>query len=386
MKYLLTYEDAKLICEKYNHKNFWEIQFMINGYKLSSFNYFICGWNDFNNPINNTKVNAFDMRGTTFVFNKDGSLWKRFFMLPKFFNLNQVEKTQYEVLKSKKINSITQKEDGSLIAFMILPDGKLFSKTIGSFASEQASNALTLLYYDEEHVLWVKKLLNDGFTPLFEYVARDNRIVLSYGKAHLRFIGIRNNITGEYCSSAEMNTFKIPKSIYIVEEIFSTLDDLINLSKIKKDKEGWVVKFEDGLLVKIKTHWYFSLHGIRTENVFREDYVIKNYLEETLDDLLSLLDPVKDQDAFEFVDKVTKAINAYMDHIELYVSYLIKRYENEFQNNWKEYATKCHSEPYFGLSRVMIEKPIEFKKKLIELVLERTSKFKNAKELIQKYS
>jgi len=110
--YLLTYEDAKAISKRYNEKHFWEIQFMIGGYKLSSFNYFICGWDDFAFPLPEKPLtNAFDMRGTTFVFNSDGSLYKRFLMLPKFFNLNQVEATQYGNVKDKKIVNVSVKEE-----------------------------------------------------------------------------------------------------------------------------------------------------------------------------------------------------------------------------------------------------------------------------------
>ena len=113
--YLITYEDAIEIAKRYNNNNFWEIQFLKNGYKLSSFNYFICGWDDFAKPLPlKPDINAFDMRGVTFVFNKDGSVWKRFLMLPKFFNINQVESTQYGNIKNKKIKNISIKEDGSL--------------------------------------------------------------------------------------------------------------------------------------------------------------------------------------------------------------------------------------------------------------------------------
>ncbi|MFW6311069.1 MAG: hypothetical protein ACOC1K_02415, partial [Nanoarchaeota archaeon] len=53
--YLLEYKDALKICEKYNDSksasNFWESQYRIDDYNLSTFNYFICGWNDFENPL-----------------------------------------------------------------------------------------------------------------------------------------------------------------------------------------------------------------------------------------------------------------------------------------------------------------------------------------------
>ena len=308
MGYVLKYKDAQEISQKYNNNNFWEFSFMKDGYKLSSFNYFICGWNDFEAPLpNRPEVNAFDMRGTTFVFNKDGSLWKTFLMLPKFFNINQVESTQYGKIKDKKILNITAKEDGSLVAFMMLPNGKLFSKTIGSFTSEQAEAAYKLLYEDEEQVLWVKNMLNSGYTPLFEYLSWDNRVVVKYAAPHLCLIGVRDNITGAYYAAEELVRNSIPMSMHLAGSYAGDLDYYIELAKTMEGKEGWVVKFTDGQLVKIKTAWYFKLHGLRTQDINREDYVIKNYLEETLDDVMSQLDPSEDADAFAFVKKVTDA-------------------------------------------------------------------------------
>jgi len=189
MKYILTYKDAQEICQKYNNNNFWEFNYIIDGYKLAAFNYFICGWNDFANPLpKRPEVNAFDLRGVTFVFSKDGSPWKTFFMLPKFFNLNQVDSTQYGIIKDKEICSITEKEDGSLVAFMVLPNGKLFAKTIGSFTSEQSKLAYSLLYTNEEHVIWVKEMLKTGCTPLFEnFLNPDNMFF---------FIQMKNMLSG----------------------------------------------------------------------------------------------------------------------------------------------------------------------------------------------
>ena len=360
-KYLLTYKDAQEISKKYNNKNFWESQYIIDGYKVATFNYFICGWDDFENPLpNKPEVNAFDMRGTTFIFNKDGSLWKRFFMLSKFFNLNQVDSTQYDKVKNKEIKNISTKEDGSLVAFMSLPNGKIFSKTIGSFISEQSKYAYTSLYKDEEHVIWVKNLLSRGLTPLFEYVSWDNRIVLKYSFPELRFIGVRDNHNGRFFPGSSKIKINIPSSVYVISNEIFTLDELIEKAKTEENKEGWVVLFKDEQMIKLKTAWYFRLHGLRTENVFREDYVIQNYLLETLDDIMSQLDSKEDVDAFKFVEKVITALNAYMKNIDEKTEILKSRFINEFSNNWVNFATACHKELYFGLSRTLIEKPVEY--------------------------
>jgi T4 RnlA family RNA ligase len=390
MKYLLKYEDAQEICQKYNNKNFWEIQYIKDGYKLASFNYWICGWNDFANPLpEKPDINAFDMRGTTFVFDKQGEFFARYFMLPKFFNINQVEATQYSEVQDKIISSITEKEDGSLIAFMGLPNGKLFSKTIGSFVSDQAESALSLLYTWEEHVIFVRILIERGFTPLFEYVSWENRIVIKYGSPSLRFIGARSNINGDYYPVPEFKmktNISIPSSLLTVNEVKATLDEIIERCKIEENKEGYVIKFFDNTLIKAKTDWYFKLHGIRTDNIFREDYVAHHYINDTLDDLVSLLNSEEDVDAFNFIGKVSKAIDNYVEHINLQTSKLKERFRNEFNSDWVTFATACHKEPFFSLVKTRIDKPIEYNKRLTEFVINRTSHLKESKELIEKWT
>jgi T4 RnlA family RNA ligase len=383
--YLLTYEDACKIAEKYNNNNFRKFSYMIRGYKVEAFDYFICGWEDFKNPLpDKPEVEAFDMRGTTFVFDKDGKLWKRFFMLPKFFNINQVEATQYGNIKNKEILNITAKEDGSLVAFMMTPDEKLFAKTIGSFVSEQSQLAYSFLYKWEEKVLYVKKVLKMGFTPLFEYVSGPNRIVLKYTSEDLRFLGLRDNNTGDWipaCGLKDKDKIPFNKPEYLKN---TSLDSLIEKSKSEENKEGWVVGFKD-LMVKIKTAWYFNLHGLRTENVFREDYIIKNYLAETLDDIMSQLDPKEDKDAFDFVKRTINSVNNYMVQIDTKTKALKTRFENEFNSEWNSFAKSCHKEPYFGLSRTLIENPDEYMQKKIEMILKKTYRLKSAKELVDRW-
>jgi hypothetical protein len=58
-----------------------------------------------------------EMRGITYVFNTDGSLFNRHILLDKFFNLNQVASSVYSVVKDFKIKSIYN-EDGSVASFV----------------------------------------------------------------------------------------------------------------------------------------------------------------------------------------------------------------------------------------------------------------------------
>lgn len=384
--YNLTYEDCQEICKKYDNFNFSEHQFRIRGFKVSTFDYFICGFNDFNAPLpSKPDVKAFDMRGITFVFNKDGSLWKRFLMLPKFFNLNEVEETQYNNIKDKKVYHTSIKEDGSLVTFMMTPDGELFSKTIRGFDNEQAVDSLKLLKTNPNHVNWVKDMINFGFTPLFEFVSLKNRIVIKYSaNPELRLIGLRDNETGSFLPASKMDNMTIWNDIKIVPEVKEPLEILIKKAKVEEYKEGWVIIFADGLMIKIKTEWYFNLHGIRTENIFREDYVIKNYYEKTLDDVKAQLDPKEDEDAFKFINLVTNAIDNYAKDIDCTTLKLYNIWKDDFKGDWSKFATKHHKDKFFKFVQFYEDKEF-YNKRKIEHILHVTYRLQRAREIVEKY-
>jgi T4 RnlA family RNA ligase len=386
MEYQITYEDALRICKAYKNFNFYKTEHMFGNYKVVTFNYFLCEYRYFVIPLREApEINAKDMRGVTFVFNEDGTLYKRFLMLPKFFNVNQVEETQLNVLKEKKIKHVTIKEDGSLIAFMQLPNGEVFAKTQGGFTNDQAVAAMKL-YNEQECVKeFVDMRLRVDNTPLFEYVSYDNRIVLKYTTKELRLIGIRDNEDGEYTSAATWDFNKIPQVKTMKIESLSELEELM---KTSTDMEGVVVEFEDGQLVKWKTAWYFNLHGIRTMNIFREDFVINNYLTEKLDDVTQELNHVDDADAFKFIEVVKTAVNNWSNYIEVGVDALVKAYKNEnsfYFNNWAKFATDCHKAPYFGLARNKIENPEEYVKYKIGYMLNAAKHLNQAKKIVEKF-
>lgn len=384
MKNLLTYKDASLICQKHDNFHFSEKMYMIEGYKISSFSYFMCDYNKFKTPIKDLPyLHAFDMRGMTFVFDRSGLVWRRYLMLPKFFNLNQVEDTQFKKVIDKEVSYITEKEDGSLVAFMGLPNGNIFSKTISGFSNEMSVAAMNIANNDKNLYEWIKRETIDRHrTPLFEYVSWDNRIVLNYNSKELRFIGLRDNKNGELLLSPEVTD---PPPVKSIKPVNHTLYDVLELAKHTQDKEGWVIKFKDGQLMKVKTAWYFDMHKLRTDNVFREDYVIRNYLQETLDDVLSQLDPELDRDAHVFVKRVTRAVDMYMKKIDEKVRRLERLYTEEYDKDWNKFAKERHKEAFFGLARNFINDHL-YKDKKVEHVLKLIQKLSRARDLVERNS
>jgi T4 RnlA family RNA ligase len=388
MRKLLTYEEASKLVEVYKDFNFSKAEFTLNGYRVVTFTYFLCEFKHFDRPLNeDPSIHGYDMRGMTFVFNKDRSLYKRFLMLSKFFNLNQVENTQYKLVKDKKIKSVSVKEDGSLVAFMNLPDGTIFAKTIGSFDNEQTAAAMKIVNADSKKEEFIRETLNKGLTPLFEYVSWDNRIVLKYGSPELRLLGFRDNNDGSFIPAhTTLASYSWNGNMAAQISPGKSLDDLIEWAETAENAEGVVIEFEDGQFIKLKSNWYFRLHGLRTTNIFREDYVIDNYLNEKLDDLLAQLDEKEDADAFKFVDRVINAVDNYLKAINIGVERLKRVYETEFNSDWTEYAKNNHAQAFFGLSVTAIQKPENYNSRKVEFIINNTKHLKKAQSFVEKWS
>src|ERR1022692_3788022 len=120
-----SYEECLEICAK-PESSFYETKFVLEGYSISLFNYRMAQYKDFVTPLESKpEIKAYELRGLCFVFDKDGSLFNRYILLEKFFNLNQVPESMYSVVKDYKIKYINNKEDGSIASFIKLPNGSV---------------------------------------------------------------------------------------------------------------------------------------------------------------------------------------------------------------------------------------------------------------------
>jgi T4 RnlA family RNA ligase len=298
MKRLLTYNEA-LVLTVGKDAPFYESKLVVNGYNVSIFNYRLAMYSDF---IDN---DAFEMRGLTFVFNSDGSLFKRYLLLHKFFNLNQVSETQYSLVSDYVIKSIYNKEDGSVASFIKLPNGDVIGKSKMSFESEQALGMNRLYNSNSDLKRFVDWSLDNDLVAVFEYVAPTNRIVLKYSDEELILLRLRDNKTGEYLDLSKYSD-KIG-SVKVVPSDVGTLDELVELSHSVEDKEGWIIEFTNGLFIKIKTAWYCELHGLLTDDLYREHILVNYILDEKIDDVLGQI-PETEVDAHERIDKIINVV------------------------------------------------------------------------------
>ena len=338
--YLPDYEDCVEMCAK-EDAAFYESKFVIDGYNISVFNYRLAQYKDFVTPLENKPdVKAYEMRGLTFVFNEDGSLFRRFLLLEKFFNLNQVPESMYSIVKNYKIKFINNKEDGSIASFIKLPNGKVLGKSKMGFDNEQA-NGINRIYRTRTDVKkFVDWCLQNEITSIFEYVSPANRIVLRYLDEDLILLRMRDNTTGKHLDIKnyldKISTIRIAP----FEDDNKDLDSLIEVIAKEVDKEGVIVQAEDkwgkDFFFKLKTPWYMSLHGLLTEDIYREHIIIGYILEEKIDDVLGQI-PVEQHEARERIEKIIKIVK---EQIDIKVKDIEKSYQKflDMESNRKDYA------------------------------------------------
>jgi T4 RnlA family RNA ligase len=380
--YLPTYEECRSMCDAHDNLIFHESKHVVDGYNVSIFNYRLAQWLNFENPLDDgSDVTAYELRGLTFVFNVDGTLFDRFLLLDKFFNIDQTPCSMFSIIKDFKIERIFNKEDGSIASFVKLPNGSVKGKSKASFISEQAVGTQKIYDTDENIKRVVDYFLFKGITPVFEYVSPDNKIVVPYTNTDLILLQLRDNKTGEYLKIEDYS--HILDGVSVVPTEIHTLDDLISLRDIVKDKEGWVIQFSNGKMVKLKTEWYFNLHNLFTEELNRENLILNMIFEETIDDAISLLgDDVTSKETKERISEITDIVNFKIKVLCSDVNVLLK----EYGGDKKSFSLKYHKHILFSLAvgvingKDLVEMATEFHHKKTTKLMEARKWLETSKE------
>lgn len=166
---------------------------------------------------------------------------------PKFFNF---EECLNEIESRRNLSFVvSEKMDGSLGILYWLKD-KPFIATRGSFDSDQAVKATEILH-DRYY-----RNLDKRYTYLVEIIYPQNRICVDYGDLEeLFFLSAYNNETGEE-QIPETQPFPVAKQHH-TDLDFKSMKEL-NCT----NREGFVIRFEDGYRFKIKFEEYRRLHDL----------------------------------------------------------------------------------------------------------------------------
>lgn len=253
------------------------------------------------------------------VTNSEGKIIARPF--PKFFNLeehdfNNIPNESFEVF---------EKMDGSL-GIVFYYQGEWVVATRGSFTSDQslvATKMFNQLSIIKNHP---NTGLNHCWTYLFEIIYDSNRIVCQYDFEGLVLLGAYETETG-----VEIEYERLSKDVSIFTDIqlvrkYNGVTDFRTLKeKISDDREGYVVRYKNGLRLKIKGEEYIRLHRILTNisnrhiwEYLKDGKPLYDIIEKVPDEFYNWVKETKKNltDQFEKIDKEYQWIYKIINRVE----------------------------------------------------------------------
>lgn len=221
-------------------------------------------------------------------FDKLGNLIARPFH--KFFNWGEKE-AEMAHFDFNQPFVIMDKLDGSMIHPVLVDDEILWCSKMGPTDVGQQVTAFVADKID--YINFVSDQMALGFTPIFEWCSRQQRIVVDYPEDQLILTAIRHNLTGKYVSFGQMASSAAVYSIPVVKTWkgdFAGIDQFLAEIGGEEQCEGYIIRFENGHMVKLKNAWYLNLHRAK-DQLRNEKNVYRLVLSEHHDDLLPQLDP-----------------------------------------------------------------------------------------------
>jgi len=194
------------------------------------------------------------------ITDREGNIVGRPF--PKFFNLQEYQGRNL-ILPLGQFD-VYEKLDGSL-GILYFHKGNPYIATRGSFVSEQAQVATEMLQSNLKAV--DIPFLDSGLTYLFEIIYPENRIVVNYGQERsLTFLAAIDTETGEEISHNEIRSDWYGDLGFPFVKKYDGIKDIEEITNLNMpNKEGFVIRFQNGLRIKFKFKDYVKLHAIVTK-------------------------------------------------------------------------------------------------------------------------
>jgi RNA ligase len=231
------------------------------------------------------------------IFDLDGNVISPGF--EKFRNVNECEETLLAHVPFELPHVILAKEDGSLCRPIPMRDGSYRLGTKMGITDVAAQPEAWVAKNPHYH-RFITHCVGEGWTPLFEWCSRRQRIVIDYPVDRLILLAIRNVANGTYMPLNMMLELAGEYGVETVRRYSGTLASmtaLVEETRGLQDQEGWVIWFENGYRLKIKGDAYVAVHRAK-EGILRENAVIEMILDEATDDVKALL-PDEDRERLQ---------------------------------------------------------------------------------------
>ena len=350
------YENLMTLCED---DSFFYVDQIMGSVTYRIFNYRLASYSQW------LKEGALECRGITFSIDDEGNMIECVSRpFEKFFNLNENPMTMD--LDLTTIVEVQEKMDGSLIS-SVKTEGDIWLKSKGSLFSEQAQAANRLIRTEKYKALYeyCVEIAKDGYTVIMEYVAPSNRIVVPYDEEALVVLAVRNVEDGEYFPLDLLCDIAPDHEQFCVKRVgFSDSVEFVDSISDKTGEEGFILLFESGQRVKVKTEWYLALHHLK-DSINSQRRLFEACVMETSDDLRAQFhdDPTALKIITEMEEKVVSIYNHIVNQVEEF-------YKRNKHLERKDYAIKGQSElesMLFGLAmNLYLGKSVDYKEFMIK--------------------
>lgn len=209
----------------------------------------------------------------------------------KFFNVNERAETQAHAIDWSRPHTVLEKLDGSMLTPFRGDSGqRRWGTKLGVTPAAATGEA-----FADAHPRY--SALADGCeaagrTPMLEWISRGQRIVLDYAEDDLVLTGVRDLTTGAYLPLGEMQALGAEHGVTVVRALADPVADgraFLDHVEHLVGAEGYVVRFDDGHMVKVKGAWYARIHKLK-ERLQLEKDVLELVLADQLDDLRPFMD------------------------------------------------------------------------------------------------
>ncbi|ACA16673.1 hypothetical protein M446_2212 [Methylobacterium sp. 4-46] len=183
-------------------------------------------------------------------FDRDGQIIARPFH--KFFELG--ERQRLEEVDWSAPHAVLDKLDGVMVHPVLLDGRMVFMTRAGATAPARAAQAEA-----NAAILDLSRfLVEGGITPLFEFTSPEAPAILACERPLLTLLAAREMVSGAYLTQPDLAGFGIRFGVRVVAARGMVDDPRAFVARARREEgiEGYVVAFDDGHRVKVKTEAY----------------------------------------------------------------------------------------------------------------------------------
>lgn len=245
----------------------------------------------------------------------------------KFYNYEEIQ--DKSVIPNLPFKAY-EKMDGSLgISYWI--GNTMFLATRGSFKSDQAMIGTAILHSRGWDVL---NQLDKNLTYLFEIITQEDPKVVNYGELEEIFLlAVIDTNTGKELNIDNFDHLFRPVPEWRNVKEWRNLRDKIDGT----NREGFVIKFENGFRLKLKYQEYFELHRLLYD--LSDNTIFDMLRNDQLDDLQVIIDKLPEPQKI----KIEYIIDQYIAGFNVIKTQCVNDFRSDFETrkDAAEYFKTC---------------------------------------------